>query len=311
MVWRVVRYFVLLAALVAYVMPFWGNFQGKMWPEFVRNYGGCATRAAWKWRREHIALDWDPFTAHRLTWLALSVILGAVVPLLVMALLRRGPTEVGLGLPNRWGRRVILAGLAIVLPMSFVFAMERLRMPDPGRRAGQAATLRPVELPIAVGVSVPEHLLVTGIAVALLLPGMRLGETSKRQNVKTSKQDDTPDGVSGSASCRGAVVRLREGVLGWLELGQRGDPRDPWWRRSLTWWGLEPAGFWAILGGGFVFGVIHMGARPIEFATSFPGGVLLCYVTYRSGSIWPGWCVHVAQMILVGCVILLSGALRG
>jgi hypothetical protein len=43
---RILRYVVLLAALVAYVMPFWGNFQGKFWPEFVRQYGGCATRAA-------------------------------------------------------------------------------------------------------------------------------------------------------------------------------------------------------------------------------------------------------------------------
>ncbi len=46
MVRRVVRHVVLLAALVVYVMPFWGNFPEKMWPEFVRNCGGCATRAA-------------------------------------------------------------------------------------------------------------------------------------------------------------------------------------------------------------------------------------------------------------------------
>ena len=69
-------------------------------------------------------------------------------------------------------------------------------------------------------------------------------------------------------------------------------------RRLLAWWGLEPVGLWAILGGGFLFGIVHVGARPIELVTSFPGGLLLCYVTYRSRSIWPGWCVHVAQMAL-------------
>ena len=122
-----------------------------------------------------------------LTWLVVSIILGALVPLLVMILLRRRPAEVGLGFPNRWGRRVILAGLAIVLPMSFVFAIERLSMSEQARSVGHSPALRAVELPVALGVSVPEHLLLTGIAVALLLPGMRLTQTSKSPVAPKSK----------------------------------------------------------------------------------------------------------------------------
>ena len=146
------------------------------------------------------------------------------------------------------------------------------------------------------------------------------------QKVKMSKKKDGPatvipqhrgagaESIQPTARIRGGtgnrIFRARQGVLQWLGLGMAGRPGDSWFRRRLAWWGLEPAGFGAILGGGLLFGAVHVGARPIEFATSFPGGVLLCYVTYRSGSIWPGWCVHVVQMMLVGTILFTERALR-
>ncbi len=343
---RLARFVAILGVLALYVMPFWGNFSGPYWPAAVRGYSGWVTKWAWRTYSGHGAVRPEEYVTYRVVWLAASMVLGVFVPLLVMAALRRRPTEVGLGRPNRWGWRVVLVGLAIVLPMSLVFAVERLRVPEPGRRSASSTTWRVADLPIAVGVSVPEHLLLTGVAVALLLPGMRLGKkTSKRQNVKTSKENaetpkrrnaereedrsldrdlcpvlswvagTRPEGRSrfkgGVEERIGGLAGLRQGVLRWLELGQGVKAEDPWSRRALAWWGLEVDGLWAILGGGFLFGLVHVGARPIEFATSFPGGALLCYVTYRSGSIWPGWCVHVVQMVLVGTMILLTGAVNG
>jgi len=52
----------------------------------------------------------------------------------------------------------------------------------------------------------------------------------------------------------------------------------------------------AVIGAGLLFGLVHVGKGPLELALSFPGGCLLCYVTYRSGSIWPGWAVHLVQL---------------
>ncbi len=362
---RLARFVVIVGILTLYVMPFWGNFSGAYWPAFVRDYSGCAAKWVWRTYAGHGGVRPDQYVTYRVVWLATSVVLGGLVPLLVMAALGRRPADVGLGRPNRWGRRMVLVGLAIVLPMSLVFAVERLRIPEPGRRGASAATWRAIDLPIAIGVSVPEHLLLTGVAVALLLPGGRLGKKSKSQNrrvalakVKTSKENaetsrenaEVPTGrnrgfdvansergvdrslgrdsspvFSSMAGARcgrrsrieggveekiGGLAGLRRGVLRWLELGQGVNPEDVWWRRALAWWGLESAGLWAVLGGGFLFGLVHVGARPIEFVTSFPGGALLCYVTYRSGSIWPGWCVHVVQMVLVGGLLLLTGTVR-
>ena len=176
----VLRFAVVLALLVIYVVPFWGNFRGRLWPGPVRAYAGWATRAAWRWYCQGVGVGGKNVVLQsRLVWLAASVVLGAVVPLVLMAALRRRPADVGLGLPNRWGRRMILVGLAIVLPMALIFAFERRAKPDP-----VAATIGVREGLVLIGVSVPEHVLLTGVAVALLLPGMRLrpqAEKSKSQ----------------------------------------------------------------------------------------------------------------------------------
>jgi len=272
------RFAVVLAVLVIDVVPFWGNFRGRLWPGPVRAYAGWATRAAWRWYCQGVGVGGkNVVLQYRLVWLAASVVLGAVVPLVLMAALRRRPADVGLGLPNRWGRRMILVGLAIVLPMALIFAFERRAKPDP-----VAATIGVREGLVLIGVSVPEHVLLTGVAVALLLPSMRLPERT---------EDLAKSGAFCRAGRRPALPgSLRGYVLSWLGLGSPARPGDSVARRLLAWWGLEPDGWWAILGGGFLFGIVHVGARPIELVTSFPGGLLLCYVTYRSRSIWPGWC---------------------
>jgi len=316
---RTIRFVVVVILLVLYVVPFWGSFRGRFWPGPVRDYAGWAMRAAWRWYCQHVGVGGGNVAfQHHLVWLAVSVILGAVVPLVVMAALRRRPSDVGLGLPNRWGRRMILVGLAIVLPMSLVFAFERRAKPDP-----VAAAIDMREGLILIGVSVPEHVLLTGVVVALLLPGMRLPERAEdlvkggalaragRRPAQPDAGEDRPVTCApGSDKDAGGGGSARSRVLRRLGLGLPARPGDSAGRRLLAWWGLEPDGWWAILGGGLLFGIVHVGARPIEFTTSFPGGLLLCYVTYRSRSIWPGWCVHVAQMTLVMGFIALFGAAR-
>jgi hypothetical protein len=275
-----IHWLTVVGLLLAYVILFWGRFTGQAWPPAVRSYAGWADRAVWSWVQQRLPAGADLQFYFRLTWLAVSVLLGLVVPLAVLALFGRRPADVGLGQPNRWGRRIICVGLAVVLMMSIIFAVEIRRMPNYG-----GSTLRLEDLPILLGVSVPEHVLLTGVAVALLLPGMRL-----------PRRTDMDEQCS-----------RRPGLLGWLGLGLPGKAGNSLVRQVLAWWGLEPESFWAVVGGGFLFGAVHVGARPIELATSFPGGLLLCYVTVRSGSIWPGWLVHVAQILLVTVILALVG----
>lgn len=274
------RFVLLLPLLSLYVTAFWGSF-GPAWPAPVRRYTGFVLRSCWQYYHSHVTNNDQAFLHYPLIWMAVSILFGGLLPLLVMALFKRWPTDVGLGLPNRWGWRVILICMLVVLPLSFVFAHEQLS----GQSITQAHALLPlIKVLIMIGVSVPEHILLTGICVALFLPGFRLPAPSVL------------------APLEGSSTRC---VLRWLGLAQPGAPGMGRLQSMLAWWGLDVPGFWAIIGGGLLFGIVHVGAQPIELTTSFPGGIAVCYLTYRSRSIWPGWLVHMAQMILVTLALQL------
>jgi membrane protease YdiL (CAAX protease family) len=92
--------------------------------------------------------------------------------------------------------------------------------------------------------------------------------------------------------------RFKRG-LRWLGLAQPVDAKLPLLHRGLGWAGLDPSSGLAVLGGGLLFGLVHLGKGPVELLASFPGGVGVCYVTCRSRSIWPGWMIHAGEMVIV------------
>lgn len=281
--WR--RFVVVLTLGTLYVTTFWGGF-GHAWPRWVRWYTGCVLEQAWRWYHRGAAqVGWldgpvSGMMQYRLVWLAVSVVMGAVVPLaLAWGLGRRG-AELGLRRSNRWGWRVVAVCAVVVVPFALLLALERLgpgRVPWAGMPMwGWAGVM--------LGVSFPEHFLLTGVGVAVFLRDWRL---------------PTPAPL---APVEGAALRR---ALRWLGLGQPGRPNARWGSRALAWWGLDADGLRAIVGGGLLFGVVHVGAGPLELVTSFPGGMAVCYVSYRSGSIWPGWLVHIIQMALAMVVMMV------
>ncbi len=275
--------------LVLYITTFWGRF-GPQWPGWVRAHTGRLARAAWQVYL-HATIDEgalarvrDQCTVEekRAVWAASSMFFGGFVPLGAVLICWRRPRDVGLGWPNRWGWRVVIIGALVTVPFAYAFAGERMD--------GPAAALQRlswwVQLVLVAGVSVPEHFLLTGVGVAGLLPNGRF---------PTHRPLATVDGGPGKR------------ILRWLGLAQPAEPGLSLGGRFLAWWGLDGPALVAIIGGGLLFGLVHVGAQPIEFATSFPGGVAVCYVTYRSGSIWPAWLIHMGQMVWVTVFLVVRG----
>jgi len=316
------QYLLLVPALALYVTAFWGSF-GVAWPEPIRRSAGFLLRACWQCYRNHVAVGDNVLLHHRLVWMAVSIVFGGLLPLLAMGLLKRRPTDLGLGKPNRWGWRVIWIGLLVVVPLSLVFAWEQLSH-QPTPRVNGLPIL--AQVLVIIGVSVPEHILLTGICVAVFLPGYRLpascapqtsllGSSGLMSRTSSCGSDEIisdwflPGGRLSNpmylAPVKGSPLKR---VLRWLGLTQPSVPKARLGKRLLAWWGLDGQSLGAIIASGMLFGIVHVGAQPIEFLTSFPGGIALGYLTYRSRSIWPGWLIHIAQMILVTLAMLLTGA---
>lgn len=300
------RFVLLLPLLTLYVTAFWGHF-GLAWPAPIRRYTGFVMQGCWQFYRDHVAIEGNILVHSRLVWMAVSVVFGGLLPLSVMALLKRWPADVGVGLPNRWGWRVLLICLLVVAPLSFVFANEQLAgQPTATARVNALSPL--IHALVIVGVSIPEHILLTGICVALFLPDYRLPAPVPPRTSSLGPFCFLSGGrLSAPMYLAPMEGSLMKRALRWLGLSQPSDPEAGRLQRLLAWWGLDIPGFWAIVGGGMLFGIVHIGARPIEFLTSFPGGMAVCYLTYRSRSIWPGWLAHIAQMIFVTLAMWLLG----
>jgi membrane protease YdiL (CAAX protease family) len=237
-------------------------------------------RATWQVYRRAAGDIQNPGAHFAIVWLSVSLIAGAVVPVVVARLAGRRPSEIGLAVPNRWGWRIAMVAVVVSLPFALAIASEQPPRADPMRT--HAVRSRVWDLSLGLS-TVPEHILITGICVASFLPGFRL---------------PVPPPLAPSEG-----GRLRR-VLRWLGLAQPPHPRAGFVSRALTWCGLDGRGLLAIAAAGALFGIVHMGKRPIEFTTSFPGGMAVCYVTYRSRSVLPGWIAHVGLMVFVQLFML-------
>ncbi len=76
-------------------------------------------------------------------------------------------------------------------------------------------------------------------------------------------------------------------------------------RAVRRWLGLRPHCAIPILFAGFVFGLLHLGKDPREFMLSFPGGVALAYIAYRTNSLFTPMLLHTAT---AGTAMLAIGA---
>ncbi|MBP7935672.1 MAG: CPBP family intramembrane metalloprotease [Phycisphaerae bacterium] len=276
----VVRAAVLLPLLATYLTSFWGNF-GQQWPSWIREHCGSVMRQAMDLYVQQVTIPPGGYISHhRVLWLVVGLVMAALLPLSLAALTGRSPATMGLRPPNRWGWRMVVLSAGLTIPFAFLFAQERIAMVAPHQPPAG------LQLLVMLGVSVPEHIFLTGICLASFCQGWRIPTPARLAAVEGSRTKKT---------------------LRWLGLAQPTDPGQPLTRRALAWWGLDGPSLLAITCAGLLFGIIHVGAGPTELASSFPGGIALCYLVWRSGSIWPGWLIHVFQMLMVATFILVPG----
>ena len=173
-----------------------------------------------------------------------AFLFGMLIPILVLRFLNRSPHDAGLRWTNtvswRWGIICLLLTLPIGLWLSY-------------------STPHPWETPLyelcEFAAMIPEHFLVFGVALALMLPTSRL-MLPKELNPTDNRERLTNVTVGNSA------------LIGQHE-------------------------FFAIFAAATLFLIIHIGGMTCqEMFVSFPIGLLFAYVTLRTGSIWPALIAH-------------------
>jgi Type II CAAX prenyl endopeptidase Rce1-like len=225
------------------------------------------------WWMGHAFPSWPRLDRFLAMTLLADVVLGVAVPIAALAMVGRSPFDAGMGRPNRLGWRFALFATLAVIPFGCLILGGGTRpMPWPTTRVAAMAILD----------MVPEHFFVCGVTTALLLPNQRLAGAS------------VPRSSGGPPLTR---------AFQWLGLAH-GRPTDPGGPASF--WGLDRASLWAIVGSGLVFGWVHVGKpNDLEVALAFPGGVAAAYVTLRASSIWPAliahWSMNLVPMAASAC----------
>ena len=254
-----------LIALV-YVSAFWGEFAG-LFGETISRWSHILDRhiaPAW---REHCFTSLDPGRRSILLYLVTAVVFALIVPAIVLRLCGRSVWDVGLGLPNRAGRNMLLLAVVLSVPFGFFLQQSWPTFHTTGMLVFWTVT--------AHAAMIPEHFLICGTVTAILLERRRLPR----------EQPFSP--VEGSPALR---------FLRRLGLAQQG-------RGILAWFGLNRTSLAAIVLSGFLFGAIHIGKdNPWEIFLSFPGGVTVAYMTLRSGSIWPAILAHWAMNLIPAAI---------
>ena len=147
---------------VIYISSFWGNASDffpvplDQWPQLYYRLIG----PQWHVQLENILPDYQ---RHQLFFITQSYLLGLFVPGLALLLLRRPLTSVGLSRPNVLGLRFIGVDLLFSLPFGFWLLWM---MGNDFVGLGQYLT--------SLVAMVPEHFLISGVFVALLLPERQL-----------------------------------------------------------------------------------------------------------------------------------------
>jgi len=254
------------AGALLYTSLFWGRF-ATLWPHPLDRWGDIVY--------PRIA----PLRANQpWMWLTIQLAVGLVVPAGLLRLFGRGPSDLGLGLGNRLGVRWAGISALAAVPFGAVLAHGGQDQGWTPQFDGRYA----VEL-LAM---IPEHFLIVGVMVAVLLPARRLPRPAPAPRIDR---------------------RGWAGLVMWLGFGW---PRGDGDAGSIaSWLGVAPhgwCGLLAIIVSATLFATVHIGkGNPLELALSLPGGMILAYATLRTGSIWPMIVAHWSMNVLPRMYFLL------
>lgn len=259
-----------------YVSVLWSNLPNLL-PAPINRFAFLHDKLIGDWWRGHVHVSGPAYRNNYLYWVASNLLIGLVIPVVVLLLAQRRLSDMGLGWPNRLGRRFTGAGIVLSIPFGLWVLTD-----NPRAIAEVWNDFRYIGLCSGIAM-IPEHFLICGFFVALLLPERKLPENVPLMPVE------------------GRMIRR---CLRWLGLAR--SPSGTGRHAALAWFGLTPASLFAILASGVLFLVVHVGEPGLELALAMPGGVAVAYMTLRSRSIWPGLLAHYAlNLVPLGLWLLL------
>ena len=246
--------FSLFLLLLIYITSFWGQ-AGRYLPWPVDNWYYLPYRAIVRWsERARTALQ----SPESITLYAgaEAFLLGFMVPAAFALGWRRPLRDFGMGWPDIAGWCWTAAGVTLSLPVGrWITAL----VPPPGNET---------EFVVRMLAMLPEHFLIFGIGIAVMLPDKCLPDQSS---------------ISHTTIGLRSPLRKRRGV---------GPNSGIAAARPVGTVGISLAPVLAIAGATVLFVAVHVGARSTELAFSVAFGLLCAYVTWRTASIWPALIVH-------------------
>jgi membrane protease YdiL (CAAX protease family) len=226
------------------------------------------------WWVDNILTSWNENDQIVALWLGVWVILGMMIPSALLYLSGLKLNDVGMGMPNTLGRRMIILGIVVAIPFGILLLNSKNY--DTGQNPLSSGYI------MILLSMIPEHFLVTGVCTALMLPGGRL------------PSDVNFEPVEGNFITK---------VFRWFGLAQSSANTGS--NRILDWFGLTWVSLFAIVASGAVFRMIHLGKNDLELMLSLPGGIAIAYMTIRSHSIWPSVISHWALNVVPLGILLL------
>lgn len=305
------------AVLVVFVSAFW-SILATQFPEPFNRIAYAYQPLIGEWWQENMLQELTSRDRRIVLWALVSFVFGMLLPAIVLLLSGRRLRDVGFGLPNRLGVRLILVSIGVAIPFGLGLVWS-IKM------TGQNPIQIRFDLRYMLNLlaMIPEHFLICGVCTALMLPARRLparvpmapgeGSWGKRllrwlglaqPGVHTSRSEgrgQSPFRHPSSPKPDDAHSPTHS------RPGRNGDsPRAH--SSILLWFGLTRTSLFAVVMSGMLFGYVHIGKPyPPEVILSFPGGAAVAYVTFRSHSIWPAVLAHWAMnLIPIGLLAVLD-----
>ncbi len=259
----------ILTGITVYVAIFWARL-AKLLPPPYNQWTFIYEPLIGPWWINNFFLDLPEYTRLEILWYILCFISSMVIPIISLLLQGRKLTDFGLGMLNRLGIR--LTSIAIIISIPFGLWIQ-LESPYPHRLTTMYV--------LSLFNKIPEHFLILGILVALMLPHRRLPNPAYMAPIEGSRGKK---------------------ILRWLGIAQPMTIDSD--NRALAWFGLNWTSLFAIVVSGLVFYMLHLGrANHVEVALSLPGGMLVAYITFRTHSIWHAipahWTLNLVPMAIL------------
>ncbi len=259
----------ILVGITIYVAIFWAQL-AKLLPPPYNQWTFIYEPLIGQWWIDNFFLNQPEYNRLTILWYILCFISSMGIPIIIIILRGRKLTDFGLGMLNKLGIR--LTAIAIIVSIPFGLWIQ-LASPYPHRLSTMYI--------LSLFNKIPEHFLILGILVALMLPNRRLPNPAFLAPI---------EGSTGKK------------ILRWLGIAQPTTIDSD--NRTLAWFGLNWTSLFAIVVSGLVFYMLHLGrANHVEVALSLPGGIVVAYITFRTHSIWHAipahWTLNLVPMAIL------------